>query len=79
VRTKRVGEGNVVSVGEQILHGLGVALHERVACLLELFEYMVEIIYRGHSDFTSIVDASSLDTLRTYYAIHPGAWNITAC
>jgi hypothetical protein len=51
-------------VGEQLLHGLWVPLHELVACLLEPFEYFVEIVYRSYCDITSIAFVLSLDTLR---------------
>jgi hypothetical protein len=44
-------------MGEQLLHGQGVPFDELVARLLESFEYVVEIVYRGHSGTTSIIDA----------------------
>jgi hypothetical protein len=46
-------------MGEEILHGLRVALHELVARSLESFDYFVEIVYGGHFDITSIVEAVS--------------------
>src|SRR5215210_316024 len=71
---KGVGEGHVISMGEEVLHGLWVPPHELVARLLELLEYVVEIFYCSHSDITSIDEVLSLDTLRAYYAIHRSAW-----
>jgi hypothetical protein len=58
-RAERVGEAHIVSVGEQLLHGLGVPFHELVARLLESFEYCVEISYSSHLELTSIVDSST--------------------
>src|SRR5215204_7534473 len=71
-RTEGVGEGYVVSMGEQILHGPWIALHELVACLLELFEYFVEIVYRSYCDITSIALVLSLDTLCDHPTLFTG-------
>ncbi len=43
-----VSEGHVVSVGEQLLHGLGVAFHELVQRLLILLDQSIDIIYLSH-------------------------------
>src|SRR3954465_8074528 len=58
-RAEGVGEGHVISMGEEILQGLWVPLHELVTRSLESFEYLVEIVYGGHLDITSIVEAVS--------------------
>jgi hypothetical protein len=58
-RAKGVSEGYVLSVGEQLLRRLGVPFLELIDCQLPLLEYLVKIVYLGHLENTSIVDASS--------------------
>src|ERR687896_790748 len=58
-RAEGVSQGYVVSVGEQLLHGLGVAFDELLSRPLEAFEYPVEIIHFGHLGLTSTSDPPS--------------------
>src|SRR5215218_9630574 len=53
-RAKRVSEGHVVSVGEQLLRRPGVPFLELIYHRRPLPEYLVELIYRSHLHVTSI-------------------------
>jgi hypothetical protein len=57
-RPKGVSKGYVFSMGEKVLHRLGVAFHELIPRELKLFEYLVKIIYASHFAITSTVGTS---------------------
>jgi hypothetical protein len=66
-RAKGVSEGNVFSMGEHPLHGLGVPLDELTQRELTLLKHLVKIIYRSHLlEITSIVGASSFPKVRIH-------------
>lgn len=49
-----IGEAHVVSMGEQVLHGLGVPFHELTQRQLILLDQFVYIIYGTHLEILSI-------------------------
>src|SRR5215203_5855871 len=56
---RRGWPARVISVGEELLHRLGVAFHELVECQLVSLDKLVYIFYSRHLEVTSTVDAFS--------------------
>ncbi len=59
-RAVGVGEAGVVPMGEEFLHGLGIAFHEPVQRQLVPFDEFVYVVYRTHAEITSIVALKTL-------------------
>jgi hypothetical protein len=58
-RTKGVSQGYVLSMGEQLLHGLGVPFHEHIQRLLIAVDQSIDIVYGRHLEITSTVETGS--------------------
>jgi hypothetical protein len=62
-RAKRVSQGYISSMGEQLLHRLGVPFHELTKRQVILLDQLVDIVHRGHLDITSVVGIPTFPAL----------------